>query len=135
MEIQTALYHSMRCWFLVQGPHAYGTSTICARQKANFLAVGSSTLTWHVYRPACNLAIGTLNLTGSALIWRELAAEGRHWEVVKSFGRRKGLDRTCCVVDFRAWREYGGSGVRTDTGWTGSTHRGDLTANASTGVG
>src|SRR5271157_741341 len=45
----------------------YGTSTIGARQNANFCAVGSSTLTWHVYRPGCSLAMGTLNLTGSAL--------------------------------------------------------------------
>src|ERR1035441_5380000 len=65
--------------------------------------------------------------TGSALIWRELAAEGRHCEIVKSFGGRKGLDNRCCVVDFLAWWEYNGSGVRTDTGKTGSTHRGDLT--------
>ena len=63
---------------------------------------------------------------GSALIWRELAAEGRRWEVVKAFGAHKGLDSTRGVVDFGAWREYGARGVRTDTGKTGLTHHGDL---------
>src|ERR1035441_10791853 len=29
--------------------------------------------------------------TGSALIWRELAAEGRHCEIVKSFGGARAL--------------------------------------------
>jgi len=39
-----------------------------------------------------------------------------------------------CVGDFRVWREYGASGVRTDTGKTSSTHLRVLTAAASTGV-